>query len=146
MIQIYTIQQKVSDKCDLKGGVHNGYIFELVTKDMYGLPQAWRIAHDDLVKHTEPYEYWPLSKTPGLWIHENCPINFNLVVDDFGVKYLAKEHALNLKAALEDKYKVTTYQEGKLYIDISLKWDYEKGTVQLAMSGYVRAALHSFQQ
>ena len=69
----------------------------------------------------EPYEYRPLSKTPGLWIHENCPINFNLVVDDFGVKYLAKEHALNLKAALEDKYKVTTYQEGKLYIDISLK-------------------------
>ena len=38
-----------------------------------------------------------------------------------GVKYLGKEHSLNLKAALEDKYKVTTYWEGKLYIGIALK-------------------------
>ena len=56
-----------------------------------------------------------------------------------------KEHALHLKASLEDKYEVTTNWEGKLYIGIALKWDYEKGTIQLSMPGYVRAALHSFQ-
>ena len=36
-----------------------------------------------------------------------------------------------MKAALEDKDKVTKNYEGKLYIGITLKWDYEKGTVQL---------------
>ena len=45
----------------------------------------------------------------------------------------------------EKKYKVTTDWEGKLYIGIALKWDYEKGTVQISMTGYVRAALHDFQ-
>ena len=35
---------------------------------------------------------------------------------------------------------------GKIYISISLQWDYKKGTVQLLISGYVCAALTSFQQ
>ena len=48
------------------------------------------------------------------------------MVDDFGVKYSSKEHALHLKASLETKYKVTTDWEGKLHIGIALKWDYEK--------------------
>ena len=68
-----------------------------------------------------------------------------MVVDDFGVKYSIKEHALHLKVSLKDKYKVTIDWEGKFYIDIALKWDYEKGTVQLSMPVYVRAELHSFQ-
>ena len=72
-------------------------------------------------------------------------INFTLVVDYFGVKYLVKDHALHLKAALEDKYKVTTDWEVKMYIGIALKWEYEKGMFQLSMSGYLRAALHSFK-
>ena len=58
---------------------------------------------------------------------------------------MVREHDLHLKASLEDKYKVTTYWEGKLYIGIALKWDYEKVTVQLSMPEYVRKALRSFQ-
>ena len=65
-------------------------------------------------------------------------MNFNLVFNVFGVKYLVKEHDLHLKASLEGKYKVTTYWESKLYIWIGLKWDYEKFTVQLSMAVYKR--------
>ena len=74
-------------------------------------------------------------------------INYYLKINkyDFRVKYLGKEHALHLKATLEDKYKVTTYWEGKLHIGIALKWDYEKVTVQLSTPGYLCAALNSFQ-
>ena len=50
-----------------------------------------------------------------------------------------------MKSALEEEYKVTIDREGKLYIGIVLKWDYEKCIVQLSMPGYVCAALHSFQ-
>ena len=39
----------------------------------------------------------------------------------------------HLKEALQDKYKVTTDWEGKLYIGIALKWEYEKGLVKLSM-------------
>ena len=64
---------------------------------MYGLPQSIRITHDDLVKQLETYGYHPPSKTPGTWKQNSQPINFTLVVDDFGVKYLWKENALHLK-------------------------------------------------
>ena len=70
---------------------------------MYALPQAGKIAHGALLKHMEPYGYCPSRKTAGLWIHDRLKINFRLVVDDFGVKYSGKEHALHLKSALEDK-------------------------------------------
>ena len=30
--------------------------------------------------------------TPGLWLHEWRPIQFSLVVDDFGVKYVGEEN------------------------------------------------------
>ena len=49
-----------------------------------------------------------------------------MVFDDFGVKYSVKEPALNLKTALEDKYKFTTDWEGKMYIGVALKWGCEK--------------------
>ena len=93
-----------------------------------------------------PRSVWitPLKQKPGLWNHNSRPINFTLVFDNFSVKYSGKEHALHLKASLK-KYKVTTDRGGKLYIGIALKWDYEKGTVQLSMPDYVRAALHAFQ-
>ena len=68
-----------------------------------------------------------------------------MLVNGFGVKYWGEEHALNLEAELEDKYKVTTEWEVNLYIGIELKWDHKKGTVQLSIPGYVRAALHYFQ-
>ena len=122
---------------------HNGYIYARVTKGIYGLLQSGRISHDSLLKHLEPYGCHPSRKTPVPWTHNSRSINFTLVVGDFGVKDSVKEHVLHLKSVLEDKYKVTTYWEGKLYIGIALKWDYEKGTVQISIPGYVRAELHS---
>ena len=57
---------------------------------VYLLPQPGRIAYDALFKHLDPYFYHPSRKTLGLWIHKNLTINFTLIVDDFGVKYLVK--------------------------------------------------------
>ena len=47
-------------------------------------------------------------------------MQFTLIVDDFGVKYVGKEHALHLKATLEDDYIVTMEWDGKGYIGITL--------------------------
>ena len=48
------------------------------------------------------------AKTPDYGKKNNGPMKFTLVVDDFGVKYSGKDHALHLKAALDTKYKLTT--------------------------------------
>ena len=121
MIQISMIPQEFVDKYNFIEKLNNIYFFARVTKGMYGIPQAGWIAHDDLVKRLEPYRYHTSSKNTGLWKHNSQPINFTLLVDDFGVKYSGKDHALHLKAELELKYKVTTDWEEKLYIGIALK-------------------------
>ena len=113
---------------------------------MFGIPQANRIAHDYLFRNLAPYGYRPTKNTPGLWTHNRRPINLTLVVNDFDVRFTVKEHALHLKVSLESKYKVRTYWYGKIYVSISLTWDFYKGTVKLAMPGYVRTSLHSFPQ
>ena len=83
--------------------MHNGYIFALVTKGKYGILQSGLISYDYLVQHLAPYGYHTSNNTHGIWTHESLPINFTLVVDDFGVRYSRNEHSLHLKAALEDK-------------------------------------------
>ena len=53
---------------------------------------------------------------PGLWTHTWRPVQFALAVDNFGVKYVSKEHTLHLKIDLEENYTLTTKWEGRRYI------------------------------
>ena len=61
---------------------------------------------------------------PGLWKHDTRPIQFTLVVDDFGVMYARQEDVDHLKSVIERDYTVTADWTGKLYIGITLDWDY----------------------
>ena len=72
-------------------------------------------------------------------------MQFTLVVDDFGVKYVGEEHAQHLKNTLEENYTVTTEWEGTRYIGITLDWDYKRRQVHLSMPNYVKKALKQFQ-
>jgi hypothetical protein len=58
--------------------------------------------------------------------HETRPIQFRLVVVDFGVKYVSKELAQHLKNAVEEQYKLMYDWAGKWYIGITFDWDYNK--------------------
>ena len=72
---------------------------------------------------------------PGLWTHEWRPIQFTLVVDDFGVKYVGKEHAEHLMSVLKEFPDLTEDWKGEKYIELTLDWDYEKREVHLSMPG-----------
>ena len=74
----------------------------------------------------QKWVYRQSKLVPGLWKHDWRPIQFTLVVNDFGVKYVSKEHALRLKAILKRDYKVTNNWTGTRYIGITLDWDYEQ--------------------
>ena len=90
MIHVSMIPQEVLNKYNIKEKAHTGYIISWVSKGMYGLPQAGIIANYDLVQRLELYVLLPPNKTLGLRKHKNFPINFGLVVDDFGIKYSGK--------------------------------------------------------
>ena len=85
------------------------------------------------------------KNTPGLWYHKIRPVSFTLVVDDFGVKYVGKEHVNHLISCLKkSKYKLTEDWTGSLYCGISLNWNYKAGYVDIPMPGYIKKKLHEY--
>ncbi len=82
---------------------------------------------------------------PGLWLHEMRSIQFSLVVDDFGVKYVGKENALHLLNTIQKYYKCSCNWDGERYYGLTIKWDYEGQKVHLSMLTYVKKALQRFQ-
>ncbi len=73
-----------------------------------GLPQARILANKQLRRKLAPFGYYECANTPGLWYHVSRPISFTLVVDDFGVKYVGREHADHLIATIRSTYKKLT--------------------------------------
>jgi hypothetical protein len=125
--------------------VSDGHVYIEVQKGMYDLPQAGILANQLLACLLAIHSYHQTKFTPGLWRHVTRPIQFTLVVDDFGVQYVGKEHAQHLIDALETNYTVSKDWTGGLYCGITLKWDYSKKHVDLSMPGYIKDALHKFQ-
>jgi hypothetical protein len=123
----------------------NRSIYIRAKRGMYGLPQAGLLANELLEKHLNKHGYWQSKLVPGLWKHDTRPIQFTLVVNDFGIKYVGKEHAQHLKNAFKEHYKLTCDWTGKQYIGITLDWDYDKCHIHLSMPNYVQKALKQFQ-
>ena len=116
----------------------NGSVHIVANRGMYGLPQSGLLANELLEKRLNKRGYHQSKLVPGLWKHKWRPVQFTLVVDDFGVKYVGKEHAQHLKDTLEENYTVTTEWEGKRYIGITLDWDYKRRQVHLSMPNYIK--------
>ena len=72
-----------------------------IQKDMYGLPQAGKIANDKIKLYLAKFGYERAPITQGLWRHQTCPPQFSLVVDDFGIKYERQEYITHLLDAIK---------------------------------------------
>jgi len=113
---------------------------------VWGLPQAGILANKLLRKRLKPHGYYECINTPGLWQHATRPITFSLVVDDFGVKYVGKEHVDHLISCLKtETYKLTEDWAGDLYCGISLRWDYAKRWLDISMPGYIKKQLLKYK-
>eukprot|EP00804_Cyclotella_cryptica_P021956 CCRYP_000903-RA/>CCRYP_000903-RA protein AED:0.16 eAED:0.16 QI:0/0/0/1/1/1/4/0/960 len=108
---------------------------------------ACKVSHRQgyLPMNLNAHGYHQSKLVPGLWKHIWRPIQFTLVVDDFGIKYVGDEHPQHLLKVLQEHYTVTTDWKGSRYIGITLDWDYGKRRVHLSMPGYVKKALSQFQ-
>ena len=104
---------------------------------MYGLPYAGLIPQEMLRKRLEKHSYHQSKITPDFWNYKWPPIAFTLVVDNFGIKCVDREHADHLIAALKPYYELDEDWDGTKYCGISLDWDYENREVHLSMPGYV---------
>jgi hypothetical protein len=64
----------------------NGSIYIKAKQGMYGLPQSGLLANELLKKRLNKHGYRQSKLAPSLWKHDTRPIQFTLVMDDFGVK------------------------------------------------------------
>jgi hypothetical protein len=142
----YDIPNKVIKEYKLREkATKNGSIYIKGKRSMYGLPQAGLLANELLEKRFNKHGYRQSKLVLELWKHNTRPIEFTLVVNDFGVKYVGEGHAHHLKNALKEHYKLTCDWTGKQYIGITLDWDYKKRHIHLSMPNYVQKALIQFK-
>ena len=143
---INLIPQEFIDLYDLSSKVKNGFVYMEIRRGMYGLPQSGILANKLLKERLAKDGYFELPHTPGLFKHESRPVWFTLTVDDFGIKYIGKEHALHLIATLKKHYEVEIDWEGSLYCGISLDWHYSEGYLDISMPKYVGKQLARYAQ
>jgi hypothetical protein len=137
---------EIVDKYNLKELAINGWVYKEIRKGMYGLRQAGLLANQLLKKCLEPFGNYPACYTPGLSLHKTRHIAFSLIVNDFTVKYVGKQHAAHLWDALLRSYELTIDWEGNIYSGMTLKWDYKNSTwCNISMPGYVANVLSKFQ-
>ena len=123
----------------------NGHVYWEIRSAIYGLPNAGRLANLRLREKLKPAGFYEVAHTPGLWKHRCHPIQFFPIVDDFGVKYVGKEHIDYLIASLrKDCSRITVDWKDELYAGIHLKWNYEERWLDASMNGYVRKLRQSF--
>jgi hypothetical protein len=123
----------------------DGYVYCEIRQGMYGLPQAGIIAHELLAKRLKEHGYSQSKTKPGLWKHKWQPINFSLVINNFGVKYVGKEHAQPLLQTVQKYHKCFLKEEGERYCRLTIKWDYLGKKVHLSMPLYAKNGLKQFQ-
>ena len=140
------IPDEIVQEYELHKLVKDGKVYTKIRKGMYGLPQAGILANQKLKRDLLPFGYVPCRHTPGLWRHIWRPVTFTLVVDDFGIKYVGRQHAEHLISTLRKLYpKVAEDWTGTLYCGIQLKWDKNFDKVELSMPGYIDNMLHKYQ-
>ena len=123
----------------------SGHIYIKIKKGMYGLKQAAILAYQHLKSTLEPYGYYPVTGTVGLWAHKTRSICFCLCVDDFGVKYFNKADVDHLLGAVGKLYTYTTDWTGQNYCGMTLDWEYQKGYVDISMPDYVLSSIQKLQ-
>ena len=144
-LKLSDIPNNIIDLYKLRDIAHDAYVYVCIQKGMYGLPQARIIAQQLLKKHLQANGYHQSKINPGFWTHAWRPICFALCVDDFGIKYVGKEHADHLIQTLKGHYEISVDWNGRHYIGLTLQWDYRNRLVHLSMPGYCEKAGQRFQ-
>ena len=70
----------------------DGSVYIAANRGMYGLPHAGLLANELLETRLNKRGYQQSKLVTGLWKHKWRPVQFTLVVDDFGVKYVSEKY------------------------------------------------------
>jgi hypothetical protein len=120
-IKILDVPAEFIEEYNLTGKDRDGWIYFEIHQGCYGLPQAGILANDHLCTRLEAEGYYKAATTPGLWRHKWQPIQFCLIVDDFGVEYVGIEHFNHLLDLLKKYHGVQFNMAGDKFAGIDIK-------------------------
>ena len=144
-IKFSDIPKEFIEEYDLSEAAQNGWIYFEILSGCCGLPQSVRLANNLLRTCLEKADYYEAATTPGLWCHKWRPIQFFLIVDNFGIEYVGKEHALHLLKTLEMDCELTMDWKGTNFSGIDLAWNYHarhaNRTCRISMKRYIEKVL-----
>jgi hypothetical protein len=115
VINLSSLPQETIEKYDLIELAQDGKVYIEIQKGMYRLPQAGILTNKLLQRNLVKDSYQPTPHTHGLWTHDTHPISFSLVLDDFGVNYVGREHAEHLMACIRKNYSISSDWNGAAY-------------------------------
>jgi len=119
-----------------------------VDNGIYGLPQSGILAQRRLKAHLADHGYIESPHTPCHFTHATDPIDFVLVVDDFGISTEGDGPAERLFAVLRKRYPLKVDMSGSKFIGFKIDFTYSKTLSErrcrISMPGYVAAALKRF--
>ena len=106
------------------------------------------LSNDLLRTQLQKSGYYKSDTTPGLWSHTWRPIQFFLILDDFGIKHVRNKYALHFLKFLEQNYEITSDWEGKKSSGMDLGWNYDEYhtniTCCISMHGYIDKLLMKY--
>ena len=123
-ILLKVFPQNIIDQYNLNEKETNGFIYLEIRRSVYGLPQSCRLANDYPNNKLAPEGYYKVTHTPGLQKKISHPVAFSLVIDNFGIKYVGKEHADHLIRSLKKEFTIIKDLDIILYCGITLEWNY----------------------
>jgi hypothetical protein len=136
-IKITDISTEFIEEYKLAGTDRDGWIYFEIRRGCYGLPQAGILANDLLRSRLLVEGYYEVESTPGLWRHKWRPIQFFLIVDDFGVEYVGIEHFNHLLDVLKKFHGVQFNMDDDKFAGITINWDYANSRCRISMPGYI---------
>ena len=142
-IPLKFLSQKVLDKHTLHQHIHNNSVLFEVTKSMYGLPHAGKIAQDILIERLATHGYHQTS-TICLFRHSTNGVAFALVVDDFGVKFKDLAGAEDLIRCLQLYYTLTIKMDATKFLGLTIAVDHTAREVRISAPSVIPKALKQF--
>jgi hypothetical protein len=115
-----------------------------VTSALFGHPAAGKLSEDQLLPRLAAAGYHQTA-IPCLFRHESRPIQFTLIVDDFGVKYKNRADAEHLLQTLECFHQMRVDWTGRNYVGYEINHDRIARTLTLSMPGYVAKIINRFR-
>ncbi len=144
-IKILDIPNKFIDEYKRTGLDPDGWIYFKIRQGCYGLSQAGILANGLLCSHLEAKGFYEVASTPCLWRHKWRPIQFCLIVNNFGVKYVGLEHFNYLLGILKKFNGVQYNMAGNKFAGMDIEWNYAACHCHISMSGYISMLLLKFK-